>query len=163
MGTTREGSQIKSYSLSGLYRYKQRATQENKNFGRWQYRSLWDKKSSHENVCNATKCSRALAATSVVGMTRFENRLSSSSRHASRSEFHEFSRGEILNYVRLSNTYGSYFVALLNKVRLLRRTHHRFIFYCALCVCYMSGPFLRPSSDMSIQRSLKRKIHWNEI
>ena len=57
MGTTRGDSQIMPYSLSGLYRQKHRATQEKKS-------EFWEvtvsvivrqKKSSHENVCNAIK------------------------------------------------------------------------------------------------------------
>jgi len=63
-------------------------------------------------------------------------------------------------YIIVSAMHGRCTVTLTSNLNLLRRTQHGFIFNCALHVCYMFRPVLRPSSGTSIQKSSKgRYLH----
>ena len=158
--TTRGDSQIKSYSLSGLYRQKHRPTQEKMPVFFWgggdSIGHCETKKSSHENVCNAIKCSRALAATSFVWMARFENRLFTrlQDKPAGR-HFMKSVAAKALNCLCLFNTYGRDFVALPNELHLLRRTYHRFIFIAPCVYATYPGPFSGRNQTCQYKRHLK--------
>jgi len=77
-------------------------------------------------------------------MARFENRLQNM---PAGERFLDSVAAKALNYLCLSNTYGNDFVALLNKLHLLRRTHHKFIFITP-CVCVLH---VRPLSQAVIR------------
>jgi hypothetical protein len=60
-----------------------------------------------------------------------------------------------LNYLCLSSTYGSDFVALLNELHLLRRTYHRFIFVAPCVYVTYPGPFSGRNQTCQYKRHLK--------
>ena len=157
MGITSGDSQIKSYSLSGLYMEKHRAIQEKKS-------EFWEvtvsvivrqKRSSHENVCNAIKYSRPIVATSVFEW-RDSRTICPRLRDMPAGEhFINSVAAKVFNYLCLFNTYGSDFVALLNKQHLLRRTYSRFIFIAPCVYATYPGPFSGHHQTCQYKRHLK--------
>jgi len=62
---------------------------------------------------------------------------------------------KVLNYLCLSNTYGSDFVAALNELHLLRRTYHRFIFVASCVYVTYPVPFSGRNQTCQYKRHLK--------